>query len=143
MKKLLCVGLVIGLLTVGGYTFTVHAQNSNDEQVSDYLILSILRDEMQKAVADYYQNDVGIGADGDTQTSIFIKYEHDNNKDLVEVLQSEKGHELEYSYVVRVNITPQKNGDLGRDTITFGIETEPELSVKMLNYKHSPIEQSN
>jgi hypothetical protein len=138
MKKLLGIVLVIGLLTIGSHNSTVNAKDLNDEQASDHFLLSLLSDEIQKAVADYYKDEVGRGAHNGVPTSIFIKYGHDNKKHAVEVFQSEKGHELESSFVVKVNITPQKKGELGRDTITFGIEPD-KISIKTLDYKHSPI----
>ncbi|MGP7815711.1 hypothetical protein [Niallia sp. 01092] len=74
--------------------------------------------------------------------SIFIKYGHDS-KDIpvIEMVQSGKGHELPNSYVVKINVTPQKKGILGRDTITFGVEPNKNekgnIEIRMLDYKHT------
>ncbi|MGJ7910465.1 DUF3888 domain-containing protein [Neobacillus sp. LXY-1] len=140
MKKYLCVGLIVGMLALGNSTFTANAKGSKGKEPSNNFMLSLLSKDIQLAVSNYYKEEnVSVGS----PDSIFIKYGHDDNKGVVEIFQSEKGHELPNSYVVKVNITPQKKGMLGRDTITFGIEPENQqdkgIEINMLDYKHIAI----
>jgi hypothetical protein len=137
MKKLITV-FAICLSTLSSNVMSAHAETQqnfkNQVQVSDHFMLSLLSDEIRKSVANYYKEEkVSVGS----PESIFIKYGHDDNKGLVEVFQSKKGHQLKNSFVVKVNVTPQKHGMLGRDTITFGVEPnnpKGNIEVKMLAY---------
>jgi hypothetical protein len=135
--KYLSVGMFIGMLAFGSTTFTASAEGTNSTEASNYFMLSLLSKDIQEAVSNYYKEEnVSVG----NPDSIFIKYGHDDNRGVVEVLQSEKGHELASSYVVKVKITPQKKGMLGRDTITFGVEPENQtkgIKINMLDYKHT------
>jgi hypothetical protein len=139
MRKYLSVGMMIGMLALGSTTFTASAKGSNSKEPSNNFMLSLLSEDIQEAVSYYYKEEnVSVGS----PDSIFIKYGHDDKKGVVEVLQSEKGHELPNSYVVKVKITPQKKGMLGRDTITFGVEPENQtkgIEVNMLDYKHTAV----
>ncbi|MEI5906656.1 hypothetical protein WAK64_06245 [Bacillus spongiae] len=121
-----------------------HKHNSIiSEQSNDQFIMSLFQQEIQRAVANYYNEEVG------TPGSIFIMYYWDHpDYHIIEVDQSEKGHLLEYTYngkkqhypyVVKFTVEPQKNGVLGTDTITFGIRPQSytnDLEVNMLNYEH-------
>jgi len=140
MKKYLSIGLMLGILALGNSTSTVNAKGFNCNEPSNNFMLSLLSQDIQRAASKYYKTEnVSVG----NPDSIFIKYGHDNNKGAVEVLQSEKGHELTNSYVVKINITPQKKDMLGRDTITFGVEPESQqtkgIEINMLEYKHTAI----
>lgn len=143
MRKFLGVGLMIGILALGSTTFTVSAKGSESKEPSNNFMLSLLSEDIQEAVSNYYKEEnVSVGS----PDSIFIKYGHDDNRGVVEVLQSEKGHELPNSYVVKVKITPQKKGMLGRDTITFGVEPEIQtkgIEVNMLDYQHTAVLKNN
>ncbi|WP_445505935.1 DUF3888 domain-containing protein [Niallia sp. 03190] len=113
------------------------AKKSNE--ATDYFLLSLFSNEIRHSVAEHYKTDnVSFGS----SDSIFIKYGHDS-KDIpvVEMVQSGKGHELPNSYLVKINVTPQKKGILGRDTITFGVEPNKNekgnIEIRMLDYKHT------
>jgi hypothetical protein len=143
MRKYLSVGMIIGMLALGGTTFTASAKGSNSTEPSNNFMLSLLSKDIQEAVSNYYKEEnVSVG----NPNSIFIKYGHDDNRGMVEILQSEKGHELASSYVVKVKITPQKKGMLGRDTITLGVEPENQtkgININMLDYKHTAVSKNN
>ncbi|MBO2536471.1 DUF3888 domain-containing protein [Rummeliibacillus suwonensis] len=142
MKKLLLtVGLVVGsIATTGGYSFAAKSQDSNNlnssKQATDYFMLSLLSDKVNEAVSNYYKEKVSIG----NPDSIFIKYGQYTNISPVQVFISEKGNRLKNSFVVKVNVMPQKNGILGKDTITFGVETKGDIQIRMLDYKHTALE---
>ncbi|MGG3642016.1 DUF3888 domain-containing protein [Bacillus gobiensis] len=144
MKKLTCVIIVL-LVLCSSFT-SIQAQNSNKhdskghEQVLDHFMLELFSDEIRDAVANFYNEEVG------TSDSILIMYNW-NAKDyeVVEIDQTEKGHILENSYVVKFTVVPQKNKILGTDSITFGVEPsnynprnkkEDNLVIKMLRYEH-------
>ncbi|WP_312755716.1 DUF3888 domain-containing protein [Rummeliibacillus suwonensis] len=141
MKKLLLtVGLVVGSIATGGYSFAAKSQDSNNlnssKQATDYFMLSLLSDKVNEAVSNYYKENVSIG----NPDSIFIKYGQYTNISPVQVFISEKGNRLKNSFVVKVNVMPQKNGILGKDTITFGVETKGDIQIRMLDYKHTALE---
>jgi hypothetical protein len=146
MKKIIWVFTFV-LLLLSNNIIIVEASNKHEskeykEQANDHFMLSILSNEIQKAVANYYKEEqVSVGS----PDSIFIKYGHDNHDDVVKLLQSEKGHELENSFVVKINVTPQRHGMLGRDTITFGVEPENkqgDIKINMLEYKHTALKNN-
>ncbi|MDE5055222.1 DUF3888 domain-containing protein [Niallia taxi] len=131
MKKILSIIFAIGLFSLSGFSTNAAEVRNTPNQAADHLILSVLGDEISKAVASYYKQD--------DPNSLFIVYGHGNSKDFVNVLQSEKGHELDTNYVVKVDITPQKKGILGKDTISFGIDQSSQsgnMKIKLLDYQH-------
>ena len=131
MKKILSFIFAICLFSLSGFSTNAAEVKNTPNQAADHLILSVLGNEINRAVASYYKQE--------DPNSFFIKYGHGNSKDFVNVIQSEKGNELDYNYVVKVNITPQKKGALGKDTISFGIDQSNQsgnMKIKLLDYKH-------
>lgn len=132
MKKFTCVIIVL-LILCSSFT-SVQAQTSNKhkhdskgpEQALDHFMLELFGDEIRNAVTKQYNDD-----------SIFVSYDWWNKDyDVVEIDQSEKGHKLENSYVVKFTVKP---GNKGTDTITFGVEpprNNEKLEINLLRYEH-------
>lgn len=135
MKKLFWA--IIAVLVIGS-SVTVQAQNSNkqdikdSQQVQDNFMTSLFEKEIKKSVSNYYKNKVK------NSDSVQITYQWSKD-DVVEVMQTEKGHVLENSYVIKFTIETYNNGKLGTDTITFGVEPlnqKGKTEVNMLKYDH-------
>ncbi|WP_132746167.1 DUF3888 domain-containing protein [Scopulibacillus darangshiensis] len=139
---------IIALLTFASNMPLVHAESrpkhkhdsKGMEQASDQLYLTLFDQRIHDAVTNYYKDD-----------SIRMQYNWwDKNYDVVEVDQSEKGHILEYPYkgkkqqfafTIKFTVLTYKNTKpLGTDSITFGIQHDSDMGVKikMLGYDHHP-----
>jgi Protein of unknown function (DUF3888) len=145
MKKLLIFAVIAFSMGVNYISVNAEPQHKHDskgmEQVFDHFILDQFGDEMSQAVKDFYKKD-----------SVRIQYRwHNKNYDVVEIDQSEKGHELGHPYVIKLTVDTyegNKMKKLGTDTITFGVSplqfnkefNEKNLAaskVELLNYSHS------
>ncbi|MFD2046470.1 hypothetical protein ACFSTA_19180 [Ornithinibacillus salinisoli] len=142
MKKLSVLPfLFIFTLSVTFSSVSAEKTNNHDstgkEQIFDHYLLSEFNNEISKAVEDFYQEE-----------SIMIQFDWwDKKYDVVEIDQSEKGHELDYKYngkkqqfnfVIEFTVLPYTDKLLGTDTITFGVQQDENLEnqAKLLNYEH-------
>lgn len=108
----------------------------DSDQVSDYFMLSLYRNQIDKALSDFYKND-----------SVTVTYLHPSQKKLVQVFQSEKGYNLGYPYVVKITVNSSLGAKrLGTDTITFGTsfplgnqnKDVEAISTKVIDFEHTP-----
>ncbi|MDZ5713826.1 DUF3888 domain-containing protein [Jeotgalibacillus haloalkalitolerans] len=144
IKRLIVLALFLTLVATVGFTSRdkIQAENNTEnyanrsQQVQNHFMVSLFQEEIQKAVSNYYESEVGTSS----KDAIQIMYHWwEENYKVVEVLQTEKGQNLENSYVIKFTIVPQRKEQLGTDTITFGVEpksAQNELEVKMLKYEH-------
>ncbi|MBP3038699.1 DUF3888 domain-containing protein [Bacillaceae bacterium Marseille-Q3522] len=137
MKRL---SILFSLLALFSITMTslvsANEKKSDNDVVKDSFLVSLFRDEIRKSVANYYKDEVAT-ADPDSIQIMYHWWKKDYN--VVEVLQTENGHVLENTYVIKFTIVPQKKDPLGIDTIIFGVEPDNgkgELEVNMLKYEH-------
>lgn len=145
MKKLLIFFII--LFCIGASNIVVKAETANkhnfkgSEQTFDHFMLDQFNDEIQHAMKEYYKKD-----------TIRAQYNWWNKtQDVVEIEQCEKGNDLSHPYIIKFTIDTydgNKNGQLGTDTITFGVSPisfneemeKKDLSaskVILINYKHS------
>jgi hypothetical protein len=131
MKKFLVLTFMIVFMSVNNISVSASKQHKHDskgmEQAFDHFMLSQFNDEIGQAVREYYKKE-----------SVRNQYDWwDKKNDVVEVFQSEKGRELSHPFVIKFNVlsyNSDKMGQLGTDTITFGV-SPPEFN-KELNEKN-------
>lgn len=133
MKKLFLASVAVLVI---GSSMTVQAQNTKlsapeSQQVEDQFMVSMFEKDIQKAVSNYYKKN------GKSE-SITLMYNW-NKDNVVNVLQSEKGHVLKAPYEIQFIVDSYSNGKLGTETVTFGVIPENQqgqLEVKLVSYKH-------
>lgn len=145
MKKL-AILVFLSMLVVSVTFSSTSAEKTNNhdstgkEQIFDQYLLSEFNNEIFKAIKEFYKDESIMGIQFDCW---------DKQIDVVEIEQTEKGHELEYNYngkkeqfdfVIKFTILPYKDKVIGTDTITFGIQEAANMKeeniVKVLNYDH-------
>ncbi|MBD8070038.1 DUF3888 domain-containing protein [Bacillus sp. PS06] len=118
MRKLVMMSIILLSMCVSSIPISAEKANQHDfegmEQAFDQFVLSQFTDEMRQAVTDYYKKD-----------SIQVQYNWWNQEhDVVELQQTEKGRELSYPFVIKFTVDTydeNKKGQLGTDTIVFGV----------------------
>jgi hypothetical protein len=132
--KRIFVGLIAGLIifsSVGMHALAETRQkhkhdSAGMEQASDHLYLALFESKIRNAIANYYKDD-----------SIHWQYNWwAKEYDVVEVDQSEKGHELANPFVIKFTVLTYKNSKaLGTDSITFGVTPGDSLSPNEKHHK--------
>lgn len=144
MKKFYVLVLMSVILTFNSSFVSAEKRHKHDsqgmEQAFDQFLLLQFNDEIKQAIKEYYKKD-----------SIRVQYYWwDKDYDVVEIDQSEKGHELSHPYVIKFTVLTydgNKSGQLGQDSITFGVSPllfNKEMDgrniagskVELLDYKH-------
>lgn len=126
MKKTVWM-IMFALLLLGTNIGSADAKTANKY---DNIILSLMNEPIKKAVITYYKDDAAR-----------IQYYGANGNNVIDVDQSEKGHNLKAFQVVKVHIRAENNHKiLGDDTLTFGVTptAAPDLgtNIKLLSYDH-------
>lgn len=127
MKKTVWI-FIFALLLLGTNIDSADAKTANK---LDNLILSLMNEPIEKAVTAYYKDDTAR-----------VQYYGAKGNNVIDVDQSEKGHNLKAFHVVKVHIRAENNHKiLGNDTLTFGVTptAAPNLGTKieLLSYDHN------
>lgn len=144
MKKLLLLSIILfcgnSLLNIDVNAATHKHDSKGMEQVMDHYILDQFQDEIKQAITTFYEKD-----------SITYQYNWgDNNYDVVEIKQSEKGNQLNHPYVITLTVISYDDNNripLGTDTLTFGVapisfnqdkqeKNIASMKAELINYKH-------
>jgi hypothetical protein len=142
--KKVFVGIIVSIIIFSSVGMNPHAEtrpkhkhdSAGMEQASDQLYLALFESRIREAIANYYKDD-----------SIHWQYSWwAKDYDVVEVDQSEKGHELAKPFVIKFTVLTYKDSRaLGTDAITFGVTPGDSLSpnekhhntkIKLLDFQH-------